>query len=437
MSDLERTSSWNGLEIIEEADELKKAAATDEVNDSEGKNETPDKASSSSDGSDSNGSAGNGPENKQEPRRQLTPQERRAERQKRRKKSRMIAFAVFAVLVIITAIGAGFGIKALNEKKAAEQPQFPVVEELPVEEEKTVVDMTPVITQEVEEEEPEEEKEPEQTKDELLDEMIESMIAEMTLEDKVAGLFVVTPESLTGQSAVTKAGDGTKKALEQYPVGGVIYFKQNISSSDQIKEMMSLLFDGFDPQKFDGICRSLNIDAGIFGARGYTVSKLSDGNLMKLMLATVFARNTELLLLDEPASSLDPLMRDMLSDMIRAYLADGDGLRSVVFSTHNISDMENVTDYVIIIDDGKILEEGFVTDLKEKYILVKGEAEYLSEAKKNLITCQASSFGFEGVALTDNMERFAGMDVEFVTPSLFNVSVAVMKQNSKISMPVL
>ena len=238
MSDLERTSSWNGLEIIEEADELKKAAATDEVNDSEGKNETPDKASSSSDGSDSNGSAGNGPENKQEPRRQLTPQERRAERQKRRKKSRMIAFAVFAVLVIITAIGAGFGIKALNEKKAAEQPQFPVVEELPVEEEKTVVDMTPVITQEVEEEEPEEEKEPEQTKDELLDEMIESMIAEMTLEDKVAGLFVVTPESLTGQSAVTKAGDGTKKALEQYPVGGVIYFKQNISSSDQIKEMI-------------------------------------------------------------------------------------------------------------------------------------------------------------------------------------------------------
>ncbi len=208
-------------------------------------------------------------------------------------------------------------------------------------------------------------------------------------------------------------------------------------SGDQIKEMMSLLFDGFDPQKFDGICRSLNIDAGIFGARGYTVSKLSDGNLMKLMLATVFARNTELLLLDEPASSLDPLMRDMLSDMIRAYLADGDGLRSVVFSTHNISDMENVTDYVIIIDDGKILEEGFVTDLKEKYILVKGEAEYLSEAKKNLITCQASSFGFEGVALTDNMERFAGMDVEFVTPSLFNVSVAVMKQNSKISMPVL
>lgn len=208
-------------------------------------------------------------------------------------------------------------------------------------------------------------------------------------------------------------------------------------NGDQVKEMMSMLFDSFDADKFDGICRSLNIDSTIFGKRGKSVSKLSDGNRMKLMLATVFARNTDILILDEPASPLDPLMRDMLGDMIRAYLAEGDGLRSVVFSTHNVSDMENVTDYIIIIDDGKILEEGFVTDLKEKYILVKGEREDLAAAEQHFITCQSNSFGFEGVALTDNMNKFAGMDVEFDTPNLFNISVAVMKQNSKLTMPVL
>ena len=208
-------------------------------------------------------------------------------------------------------------------------------------------------------------------------------------------------------------------------------------NGDQIREMMSMLFDNFDVNKFDGICSALNIDNTIFGKKVKPVSKLSDGNLMKLMLATVFARNTDMLILDEPASPLDPLMRDMLADMIRAYLAEGDGLRSVVFSTHNISDMENVTDYIIIIDDGKILEEGFVTDLKEKYILVKGEREDLAAAEKLMITSQASSFGFEGVVLTDDMDKFAGMDVEFDTPNLFSISVAVMKQNSKLRMPVL
>lgn len=218
---------------------------------------------------------------------------------------------------------------------------------------------------------------------------------------------------------------GTKKYFMSYWNG------------EQIKEILKLLFDSFDEAKFDGICRSLNVDSTVFGTRGKAVSKLSDGNLMKLMLASVFARNTEMLLLDEPASPLDPLMRDMLSDMIRAYIADGDGMRSVVFSTHNITDMENVTDYVIIIDAGKIVEEGFVTDLKEKYILVKGEKEYQSVAEKHLITCQSSNYGFEGVALSENLDKFAGMDVEFVTPGLFNISVAVMKQNSKLTMPKL
>ena len=68
--------------------------------------------------------------------------------------------------------------------------------------------------------------------------MVTNMIAEMTLEEQVAALFIITPESLTGQQAVTKAGDGTKEALEKYPVGGIVYFKQNITSSDQIKEMI-------------------------------------------------------------------------------------------------------------------------------------------------------------------------------------------------------
>ena len=123
--------------------------------------------------------------------------------------------------------------------------------------------------------------------------------------------------------------------------------------------------------------------------------------------------------------------------LLITFMSNGIETRDAYNYKAFLKDMENVTDYVIIIDAGKIVEEGFVTDLKEKYILVKGEKEYQSVAEKHLITCQSSNYGFEGVALSENLDKFAGMDVEFVTPGLFNISVAVMKQNSKLTMPKL
>ena len=208
-------------------------------------------------------------------------------------------------------------------------------------------------------------------------------------------------------------------------------------NGNQVRELGDMLFDSFDKEKFDSICKALNIDDSIFGAKAKCISKLSDGNIMKLMLATVFARKTDLLILDEPASPLDPLMRDMLSDILRKYIAEGNGKRSVLFSTHNISDMEDVTDYIIVMDNGEILEQGFVTDIKEKYILVKGDSEKEKAASEFLISAHTGKFGFEGIALSENSERFAGMDVSFEAPDLFQICVALLKQNSKLQMPVL
>ena len=62
-------------------------------------------------------------------------------------------------------------------------------------------------------------------------------LAEMTLEEKVAQMFMVTPEALTGYSQVTEAGDVTYQALSQYPVGGIIYFSSNIADPEQLKTM--------------------------------------------------------------------------------------------------------------------------------------------------------------------------------------------------------
>ena len=163
-------------------------------------------------------------------------------------------------------------------------------------------------------------------------------------------------------------------------------------------------------------------------------SALSDGTKMKLMLAGVMARKTDLLILDEPASPLDPLMRDKLCQMIGDYINNGDGKHSVFFSTHNISDMESITDYAIIMEHGEIVEEGFVEDLKEKYILVKGDTNDIEEAKKILYTISTNPYGFEGICLAENLDKLASMNITKEVPTLFQISVAVMKNSTKLIM---
>ncbi|WP_234346130.1 glycoside hydrolase family 3 protein [Collinsella provencensis] len=59
------------------------------------------------------------------------------------------------------------------------------------------------------------------------------------MEQKVAQLFIVTPESLTGVSVATAAGDMTRAALETYPVGGLCYFGRNITGNQQLRDMLA------------------------------------------------------------------------------------------------------------------------------------------------------------------------------------------------------
>lgn len=68
-------------------------------------------------------------------------------------------------------------------------------------------------------------------------EAIKVIIDKMTLEQKVAQLFVVSPETLTGVDSVQYAGDMTYQALQDYPVGGIVFAKDNIDSSSQFGTM--------------------------------------------------------------------------------------------------------------------------------------------------------------------------------------------------------
>lgn len=72
---------------------------------------------------------------------------------------------------------------------------------------------------------------------------VESLLATMTLEQKVAQLFCVTPEGLTGIDQAVAAGDTTAAALANIPVGGLAYFGQNIIGEQQLRDMLSATYE--------------------------------------------------------------------------------------------------------------------------------------------------------------------------------------------------
>ena len=165
-------------------------------------------------------------------------EDKREFRRKRRVRNQILAYATLVLILLVVSVAGFFAIKA-GSAVMAEKEQQKLEEEMSAQ---TIETMTQMSETEDEPETVIEEETTtveEYTDEELLDEIVDACISEMSLEDKVAGLFIVTPEALTGVDKAVRAGDGTKEALEKYPVGGLIYFKQNIQSKDQITQMLA------------------------------------------------------------------------------------------------------------------------------------------------------------------------------------------------------
>lgn len=203
------------------------------------------------------------------------------------------------------------------------------------------------------------------------------------------------------------------------------FFPLTFTAKD-IAVSMEIAYKSFDRKKFAELCEKFEVDSENT-RKPRNMMKQSDGNRMRTYLASVFARDTDLLVLDEPGSSLDPLMRDRLCDRMREYLDDGDGKRSIIFSTHNIADMENATDYAVFMDRGKVIEQGFIEELKEKYVIARGDAENYDKAKSLLLSGNHNRTTFDGLALAENAEKLAEIGVESEIPTLQQLSIGLLK----------
>lgn len=124
------------------------------------------------------------------------------------------------------------------------------------------------------------------------------------------------------------------------------------------------------------------------------IKTMSKGMRKKLEIATAFSHHPSLLILDEPTSGLDPVVRSEVLDLFLEFIQDEN--HTILFSTHITSDLEHIADYIIFLDDGKIiLKENRDTLLEEYGVLKCSEKEWKTIDPKDYVAYKKGKYQYE------------------------------------------
>ncbi len=179
-------------------------------------------------------------------------------------------------------------------------------------------------------------------------------------------------------------------------VGDESYFPDHFKIR-HIRRVLKDFYSTFSEEKFDGFVREWSLP------ENKTLKDFSRGMKVMLMFASVLSRETKLLVLDEATNGLDPVMRKEILRLMQEYVMDGE--RSVIFSTHILSDLEQIADYIYFIHEGRTVLYDAKDELIENFLLVKGESAKIPPAlKRELIGLEENAYGFEAVLPSDKAE---------------------------------
>ncbi len=137
-------------------------------------------------------------------------------------------------------------------------------------------------------------------------------------------------------------------------VPGDVVLWPNLTGGEVI-DLLGRLRGGIDEGRRDKLLEAFELDPTKKG-RSY-----SKGNRQKVALVAAFASDVPLLVLDEPTSGLDPLMEKVFQEHLTQVRAEG---RTVLLSSHILSEVETAADRVSIVRAGRIVDSGTLADLR-------------------------------------------------------------------------
>lgn len=144
-----------------------------------------------------------------------------------------------------------------------------------------------------------------------------------------------------------------------------------------VNSIMKNMFTNWDNDAFLGYIKKFGLpDDKAF-------SEFSKGMKMKLGIAVALSHNAELLILDEPTSGLDPLVRDEIIDILNDFTRDDN--HSILISSHIVSDLEKLCDYIAFLHKGKLMLCEEKDALLEQYVFINTSEEKLAELDENAV----------------------------------------------------
>lgn len=213
----------------------------------------------------------------------------------------------------------------------------------------------------------------------------------------------------------------TALAHRQKEMIGVVYDECIYPSPLKIKQIDKFsrnIYKNWDSEKFLSLCKKFGLP------EDKIIYEFSRGMKMKLSIAAAMCHGAKLLVLDEATSGLDPVVRDEILDMLLDFVQDEEN--TVFMSSHITSDLEKVADYIIFINNGKIILNIEKDRIGEEYAILKCSAEEFETIDKTaLIGTSRTSFGITALVHRNKVPQ--GMLLE--KPSIEDMLLYMTKED--------
>jgi ABC-2 type transport system ATP-binding protein len=172
---------------------------------------------------------------------------------------------------------------------------------------------------------------------------------------------------------------------------GVVFDGSNLHENMHVKNIntiMKNIYPGWDEKIYAAYVKKFELP------EKKIIKEYSRGMKMKLSIAIALSHHSKLLILDEATSGLDPMVRDEILDLFLEFIQDED--HTILLSSHIISDIEKIADYVTFIHKGKIVFSESKDELIYQYGLVHCRKEDVAGLDRSYIVgIRENSFGAE------------------------------------------
>ncbi len=168
---------------------------------------------------------------------------------------------------------------------------------------------------------------------------------------------------------------------------------------------------------------------GLKDQRNRKIEELSKGNQQKIQFILSLLHDPELIIMDEPFTGLDPLNQLLLKEIIQEKQDEG---KTIIFSTHQMEQVERLCNNICLINQGQIVIEGALKDIRKKHTSDAVEVRFSGE-----IDLDKANEYFQELELTENRmsgvlkkkpEEFLGWINTIVTVESFKLKVPTLEQ---------